>query len=141
MFKNKTSLTGLVILLALIGGMYYFFSYSENQSTNPVNFEGALLEIRGDTLLIRGSYEGQQEIIETEIIVNGSTKISKSSFVLPKNKEEFTIDDLPKEESVIDFSTFEADSKKFTLGLKIELTRNFMGKGTAKEIKYNFPKY
>lgn len=123
-----------------------------NSSSVSYEFTGTLQEYKDNVLTVRGVFtlaeqnnSDVQKPIDVQIIVEPSTKITRTILTLPTQEElaktdgRFETDKLTRTDSEADFATLQKDiSGEFGVGIFVKSNKNIAGKAvfTADELNY-----
>lgn len=135
------------ILFLLILFVFFYLIAGLVDSGKIIKFSGSVVSVGDNSILILGAFEDElkkgKPQYEYGIEVDQDTKITKNSFVLPKNGEMFVVEDLPKKTQEVDFETLKKDSQNISIGVETILIKNFLGRVQSKalEVVYIGPEY
>ena len=155
LINPKTKYLFLVLLLVsfLTTILIYVPKLNYNTSTPTLisnEFNGNLVEIRDNSVILEGSFLVNDDSIPTsipedvtraEIFLTPSTKITKVLIYIPNTRNMFKVADLPKEESVATLKILKEDSLGKTIGVQVIAGDNIFGKSKfeANELIYRIP--
>ena len=142
-YLNKRIGIGVVVLvLAVLGLIFYFLNYNNYRINGPVanEFAGNLVSVDGNNLIIKGFYMSvenpeysQNPVYETEITatVSPETEFVKTIYTYPTKEEleatggKYNFDDLAKRDEV---GSFEEVSSRNGVDIKVTSVENVFGK-------------
>lgn len=132
---SNTSMKGRIILLiillgALISLAWFVFRDTSGSARKTNQLQGNLSKITGDSLFVSGKYVNpinkkpfSGDFIDVEVDIASSTQIIRVGLQLPSAEElkktngYFKVDDLKKEETVVDLAILKNDSQRSAISL------------------------
>jgi len=143
--KIKYALSALFVVVLLVFVLNFF-----NDSTKIVTSEfiGNLVEVGDNHLVLDGIYvvdktvlETPQDIIEVEVILTQTTKITRIAISIPNTRDIFKVADLPREESEATLDFLREDSAGNIIGVEVISNQNIFNRTQfeAVEIIYRVP--
>ncbi len=159
--KPNSSLAAALLILIVLGAAAFFIFKQDDKKNNEKTekpqstaFEGPLVKIENNSMYMKGYYVIDENLIktfkpiETEVVakINADTKFRRIELVRPteeelqKNNRQFRLENLQKNESIVNFDKFQEDYKLFGANIRVNAKEDIYGKTeiTADSVEYSF---